>query len=146
MKPVRERDAVQVPLGTNPKDLVGVKKVDPSLVPSIAVMHEACAFMDGARKYGPFNWRDNAVQARIYIAAALRHIDYWAAGEETAKDSGYHHLGHARACLAILLDAQATGNLIDNRAKSPELIEAFDRLNDLVREQAEARAAIAVST
>jgi dATP/dGTP diphosphohydrolase len=133
-------------LGSNPKDLLGFKKVDLSLVPSIAIYHEACAFMDGARKYGPFNWRDNAVLARVYIAAAQRHIDYWAAGEEIAKDSGYHHLAHARACLAILLDAQETGNLIDNRAKSPALIEAFDRLNDLVREQSEHRAAAAAVT
>jgi hypothetical protein len=25
------------------------------------------------------------------------------------------HLGHAKACLGILLDAEATGNLIDDR-------------------------------
>ncbi len=36
-------------------------------------------------------------------------------GQEKADDSGCHHLGHARACLGILLDAQATGNLIDDR-------------------------------
>jgi hypothetical protein len=129
------------PLGSNPKDAIGLKKVDLSLLPDIAAFHGAHAFMDGARKYGPYNWRENAVLARIYITAAKRHIDYWAAGEETADDSGVHHLGHAIACLAILLDAQATGNLIDNRAKSPELIAAFNALNDKVKKAAEARAA-----
>ncbi|WP_024517062.1 dATP/dGTP diphosphohydrolase domain-containing protein [Bradyrhizobium sp. Tv2a-2] len=126
--------------GQNPKDLVGVKKVDLSLFPSIAHAHGAHAFMDGARKYGPYNWRENAVLARIYLAAAKRHLDYWEAGEETAKDSGVHHLGHAMACLAILLDAQATGNLIDNRPKSPDLIKAFDALNDAVKAAQEALA------
>ena len=43
------------------------------------------------------------------------HLNAWAEGEEAAPDSGVHHLGHARACLGILLDAQETGNLIDDR-------------------------------
>jgi hypothetical protein len=124
-------------LGENPKDRHGYKKVDVTLLPSIATMHGAHAMMDGARKYGPYNWRGNAVLARVYIAAAIRHLEYWAAGEEQAKDSIVHHLGHAIACCAILLDAQATGNLIDNRAKSPELIAAYDALNALVKAQAE---------
>ena len=92
--------------------------------------------MDGARKYGPYNWRDNAVLARVYIAAAKRHLAYWAAGEETAKDSGVHHLGHAIACLAILLDAQATGNLGDDRAKSQTLIDTLDAINDGIKAKA----------
>ena len=125
------------PLGTNPKDLLGYKKVDLTLLPGIAMFHGAHAMMDGAVRYGPYNWRGNAVLARVYIAAVKRHIDYWEAGEETAQDSMVHHLGHAIACLAILLDAQATGNLIDNRHKSPELIAAYDALNALVKEQAE---------
>lgn len=128
-------------LGTNPKDRHGYKKVDTTLLPAAALMHGAHAMMDGARKYGPYNWRGNAVLARVYIAAAMRHIEYWAAGEECAEDSGVHHLGHAIACCAILLDAQATGNLIDNRAKSEALIKAFNELNALVKAQANARGA-----
>jgi hypothetical protein len=125
-------------LGQNPKDRIAAKKVDLSLLPDIAMFHGAHAMMDGARKYGPFNWRDNAVLARVYIAAAKRHIAYWAAGEEVAKDSGVHHLGHAIACLSILLDAQATGNLGDDRAMSEELIAALDELNGAVKAKAEA--------
>lgn len=125
----------------NPKDIHGYKKVDLSLVPDIAVFHEAMAFIDGAEKYGPYNWRDNAVLARVYIAAAKRHIDYWSAGQEEAEDSGVHHLGHARACLAILMDAQATGNLIDNRPKSAQLIVLMDVLNAKVKAKSDARRA-----
>lgn len=102
-------------LGVNPKDLLGAKKPDTTKIPTVAQYHEALAMMDGAGKYGPFNWRDNKVQASIYIAAAKRHLDLWFEGEEEAEDSGCHHLGHARACLGILLDALETGNLIDDR-------------------------------
>lgn len=123
-------------LGENPKDRIAAKKVDLSLLPDIALFHGAHAMMDGARKYGPYNWRDNAVLARVYIAAAKRHLAYWAAGEETAKDSGVHHLGHAIACLAILLDAQATGNLGDDRAKSQTLIDTLDAINDGIKAKA----------
>lgn len=101
---------------TNPKDLLGAKKVALSAVSPVAIAHEACAMMDGEWKYGFRNWRDKSVIARIYIDAALRHIMAWFEGEEAAADSGVHHLGHARACLGIILDAQATGNLIDDRA------------------------------
>jgi hypothetical protein len=102
-------------LGSNPKDLLGSKKADATKVPAIAIAWESLAMMDGAGKYDPYNWRANKVVASIYIAAAKRHLDAWFEGEEEAEDSGCHHLGHARACLGILLDAQETGNLLDDR-------------------------------
>lgn len=102
---------------TNPKDLLGAAKVDMSQICPVAMAHEALAMMDGTRKYGFRNWRDKKVKAMVYVAAALRHINQWAEGEENATDGpvATHHLGNARACLAILLDAQANGNLIDDR-------------------------------
>ncbi len=102
-------------LGTNPKDILGVAKVSISKIPPSALIHEALAFMDGAKKYDAYNWRKNKVIAHIYVDAALRHISSWFDGEEIAEDSGVHHLGHARACLAILIDAMETGNLVDDR-------------------------------
>ena len=102
----------------NPKDKLGLKKVNLSLVPPISVAYQALAMTDGARKYGPFNWRENQVLASIYIAAAQRHIDSWRDGENEASDSKVHHLGHALACLGIIVDAQETGNLIDDRPKA----------------------------
>lgn len=99
----------------NPKSIQGSKKVDLSLFPPIGLLHGAHAMMDGARKYNAYNWRDQKIEARIYTAAAIRHILAWQEGEESAEDSGAHHLGHALACCAILLDAQASGALLDNR-------------------------------
>lgn len=102
-------------LGSNPKDLLGTKKPSISKIPPIALLHESLAMMDGGGKYGPYNWRGNKVIASIYVDAAKRHLDEWFEGIEEAEDSGCHHLGHARACMGILLDAQETGNLIDDR-------------------------------
>ncbi len=102
-------------LTANPKDSVGNTKVSLSKFPAIGTMMGAMAMMDGAEKYGPYNWRDKAVVAHIYVDAARRHLDEWFEGQENAADSKVHHLGHAIACCAILLDAQATGNLLDDR-------------------------------
>lgn len=102
-------------IGSNPKDLLGAKKPSLSKIPAVALLWESLAMMDGAGKYDPYNWRANAVVASIYVDAAKRHLDLWFEGQRVADDSGCHHLGHARACLGILLDAESTGNLIDDR-------------------------------
>lgn len=119
-------------LGSNPKDLLGAKKPDMTKIPSIALLWESLAMMDGGGKYGPFNWRANKVVASIYIAACKRHLDAWFEGQEFAEDSGCNHLGHARACLGILLDAQATGNLIDDRPVVDGTPEAYQKTMDTV--------------
>ncbi len=115
--------------GTNPKDLLGVKKVPLHLIPTAGLIHEAMAMRDGARKYGPFNWRDNKVIASIYVSACMRHVLAWLDGEECASDSGQHHLGHARACLGIILDAMETDSLDDDRPTAgavPRLIAELE--------------------
>lgn len=104
----------------NPKQRYGDLKPDLSLVPAVAIAHEALAFEQGADKYGPYNWRDKAVEARTYVAANIRHVQAWLDGEEYSADSvaagrPIHNLAHARACLGILLDCIEQGNLIDNR-------------------------------
>lgn len=118
------------PLGTNPKDLLGIKKVRLSLVPPASTLYQALAMEDGAVKYGPYNWRENKVIASIYIDAALRHISQWLDGEELASDSKKPHLGHALACLGIIVDAKETGNLVDDRPKTgaaSDLIEKWKK-------------------
>lgn len=102
-------------LGTNPKDILGIKKVSLSKFPPAATLYGALAMQDGARKYGPYNWRENKVIASIYIDACDRHLKSWFDGEECAADSGYPHLAHALACIAIIIDAHETGNLVDDR-------------------------------
>ncbi len=100
---------------TNPKTLVGRSKPDFSLIPPVANAHMADAFMDGAGKYGPYNWREKTVSLRTYIAAAQRHLAQFLDGEQVASDSQVHHLGHVMACCAIMLDAMSIKNAIDDR-------------------------------
>jgi hypothetical protein len=112
----------------NPKTRFGILKPSMTKFPAAAVLYGSLAMMDGARKYGPYNWREKDVSASIYVDAAKRHIDAWYDGEQCAKDSHYPHLGHALACLAIIIDAEVNGCLIDDRptpGKMSELIESW---------------------
>ena len=100
---------------SNPKDSVGATKLPLDLVPATAIAVASLAHLDGALKYGAWNWRDAGVRSSIYVAAAIRHIQKWNNGEEFDTDSGVHHLGHALACLNILIDSMAVGNMTDDR-------------------------------
>lgn len=99
----------------NPKDRIGATKPPLHLIPPAAEILEAVVMGLGAAKYGPFNWRTANVKATIYIAAAKRHLLQWLDGQDDDPESGVSHLAHARACLGILLDALATGHLVDDR-------------------------------
>lgn len=125
-------------LGSNPKDLLGIKKVSITKLPMVGVAHGAHAMMYGAAKYGPYNWRDNAVIASIYIDASMRHLAAWFdEKEEVASDSGVHHLGHVLANMAILLDAMETGNLVDDRPKDGKFASVIARLNDVIAKRSD---------
>lgn len=101
---------------SNPKDLAAKKRVRLDLIPGPAEVAICQALQNGIDKgYGAFNWRTEPVQASNYLAATNRHIKAWQDGEEFAPDSMVHHLGHAAASLAILMDALACGTLIDDR-------------------------------
>jgi hypothetical protein len=99
----------------NPKDRVGAGKPPLHLIPPAAEILEAVVMGLGARKYGEYNWRTSKVRATVYIAAAKRHLAQWLDGQDDDPESGVSHLAHARACLGVLLDAIATGNVIDDR-------------------------------
>lgn len=113
---------------TNPKDRIGIHKPPIHLIPAAALIHEAMAFLDGAIKYGPYNWRKEKVSATVYTAATFRHLLAWQDREELSRDARRHHLAHARACLGIILDAQSIGQLVDDRppaGAASDLIEQF---------------------
>lgn len=117
---------------TNPKDLVGQTKAQLHLIPPAAKIALAEALMDGAKKYQPYNWREKGVRASVYLSACERHLLQYLDGDDTAADSGVHHLGHAMACLSILLDAISYGNLVDDRplkGKATQLLEAVNIKN-----------------
>jgi hypothetical protein len=100
----------------NPKAIQGAKKYSLRLLPLPAAIVVNQALEDGVAKYGAANWRETGVAASVYIDACERHIKQWYDGsQELALDSLIHNLGHAMACLAIIVDAQHNGKLIDDR-------------------------------
>lgn len=124
-------------VGRNLKDQIGETKPPLHLIPPAAEVLEAVVMGLGARKYGPFNWRSAQVRATVYIAAAKRHLAQWLDGESLDTESGVSHLAHARACLGILLDAQATGNMVDDRpppGAATKLIQQHTGTPEMARE------------
>lgn len=75
-------------MGINPKDAVGALKVALELLPGAADIETARAYMDGARKYGAYNWRKHAVKMTVYIGAARRHLSLLLDGEMYSRDTG----------------------------------------------------------
>ncbi len=119
----------------NPKDLAGMKKPDLSLLPPVAMAHIALAHMDGAIKYGPWNWRDKPISLSAYIAAIKRHCDEVMAGETFAGDSGIMHLAHIGATTNILIDAFHAGTVKDDRPKRcVGIAEGMDEAERVVKE------------
>lgn len=99
----------------NPKQAYGDKKVPLQLIPPAALIYMGQALKEGARKYGAYNWRENDVEVMTYIGATMRHVAAYLDREDVDPESGNHHLAHALASLAILVDSIECGVSIDNR-------------------------------
>lgn len=100
---------------TNPKDIVGSTKVPVGLVPETAIIEEAFAFLEGALKYGRYNWRIAGVSASIYHDAMDRHMKKWWNGQDRDPITRVRELASLRACAGILIDAEICGMLNDDR-------------------------------
>lgn len=120
----------------NPKDAIGRSKLSMSCASSVGRAWTSFAMADGVRKYGSYNYRIAPVAATVYLDACSRHLEAWQDREEAADDSGCHHLGHACACLWILMDAQAHGTLIDDRPPSKGAVaRLIKQLNRMMAEK-----------
>jgi hypothetical protein len=82
-------------------------------------MGAATAFLEGALKYGRYNWRVAGVRASIYHAAARRHLAKWWNGQDRDSKTRVHHLDSAIACLGIIRDAELYNKLVDDRPPAP---------------------------
>lgn len=118
---------------SNPKDIIGSDKLPLHLWPETATVHGSLAMLDGALKYGRNNFRAIGVRATVYTDAAKRHLNAWLEGEEYPPDSDCHHLGHALACIAIIIDAMEAGKLNDDRQVRGGYNEMVQRLTPLVK-------------
>jgi len=118
---------------TNPKDAIGATKLPMHLIPGSAKAHMALAFLEGALKYGKYNWRVAGVRASIYLDAMERHLEKWKNGEEVDPLTGVPHLASVMACSAIILDARAVGKLNDDRPPAAPVSKLIDDLAPYVR-------------
>lgn len=100
---------------TNPKTVYGKAKPPMQYVPPVALLELGLVMEHGASKYGSMNWRKDPVTASTYYDALMRHaFQYWD-GADYDLESKRKHLAHIMAGCAILLDAEASGTLIDDR-------------------------------
>lgn len=114
----------------NPKSALGALKVPVHLVPPALLIETAKAFSHGAVKYGPYNWREHKISSSVYYGALQRHVAAWWDGEDLDPESGAHHLAHAAACLALLLDTQGTERLNDDRPRQGPAPDLMRKWND----------------
>lgn len=122
---------------TNPKDAIGSSKLPLELVPDTAVAYLALSFLEGASKYGRYNWRVAGVRSSIYRAAMQRHIMKWWNGEDADPRTKVHHLASVMACCAIILDAEVCNRLTDDRPPKADmglLIDALEPIAAHIRE------------
>lgn len=100
--------------------LLGVKhdqdKPDLSLLTPEFLSEVAKAMMHGEKKYGRYNYLNGMDWHRI-IAACLRHVTAFNAGEDLDTESGVSHLGHAGACILMLATYYKRGLGKDTRNK-----------------------------
>lgn len=114
----------------NPKDAVGVRKVPMHVIPAPVQAEVGLAMLEGARKYGAFNYRIAGVRASVYYDAAWRHLMAWWEGEDIDPDSGLSHLAKAMATLTVVRDAEMCGKMVDDRPPAVHK-EWVQRLNAL---------------
>lgn len=102
---------------TNPKDMVGTRKAGISCVPQAVLAELGVALLEGACKYGRFNWRASGVRASVYLDALYRHVflQWWDEGEDIDLDSQLSHLTKGISTLTVLRDAMIQGMMVDDR-------------------------------
>lgn len=84
------------------------------LVPPVALDAVGDVLAHGAQKYSPNNWRKVQSRSR-YLAAAMRHINAYAAGHDLDGDSDLPTLAHAVCSLLFLLECDLENLGIDDR-------------------------------
>jgi hypothetical protein len=117
----------------NPKELAGAKKPAIwSVMPRWVVMAVGRVMSVGAAKYGKFNYRDSSIAASTYEDAIERHAALWFDGEDNDPETGVSHLASVIASCLLLMDAQRTGKLADDRQKTGIVRTQLDELEKLL--------------
>jgi hypothetical protein len=88
-----------------------------ALVPPEFIEEVAKVFGMGAKKYGLWNWRKDALttaHSRTY-SSVQRHLNAYWKGENIDPESGLPHLAHAASQIAILMIHQLDAPQMDDR-------------------------------
>lgn len=113
---------------SNPKEGIGETKLPLHLVPDTAIALESMAFLEGALKYGKYNWRAAGVRISTYLDAFDRHHRKFKNGEWADPKTRVPHLASMRACLGIIIDAYVCGKLTDDRPPAAPVSQLIDSL------------------
>ncbi len=103
------------------KDTTKALKFDENKLPldllSTEALNQIAAVMAfGAQKYEAHNWRKGFTWSRP-LAAAMRHITAFNAGEDRDPESGLSHMAHAACCIMFILEFEKTHTHLDDRYK-----------------------------
>ena len=81
-------------------------KVDMSLLPAKACIHEARVWTNGCAKYGRANWRKLWGKDTVDVAMAslMRHAFAILDGQDVDPESGEYHAAHIRCNAAMLIE------------------------------------------
>lgn len=118
----REEDGTKA---SNPKEAFGDAKMPLDLLPDTAVVQFNLAFLEGALKYGGYNYRIAGVKASTYVRAARRHLSKWWNGQDADPKTLVNELASVGACIAIMIDAAACGKLTDDRPPRADMERAL---------------------
>lgn len=117
----------------NPKEIAGSKKPAIwSVMPRWVALAVGRVMSVGAAKYGKFNYRESAITASTYEDAIERHASLWFDGEDNDPETGVSHLASVIASCLLLMDAQRTGKLSDDRQKTGIVRQQLDELERLL--------------
>jgi hypothetical protein len=92
------------------------EKPDMSLFSTTWLVGVAQVLTFGKKKYAAHNWRKGIERSRL-IAAALRHITAYNAGEDLDPETGLSHLDHASCCIMFARELHETRPDLDDRYK-----------------------------
>jgi Domain of unknown function (DUF5664) len=111
-------------IGPTSKSVDGFKKFDDGklqwdMMPEAALEQVIKVFMLGQKKYGRWNWLDNAAEVSYtrYLNAMERHFKKFKRGQDFDEESGLPELAHLICNALMLLTYQLLKLGIDDRRK-----------------------------
>lgn len=86
------------------------------LVDPAALEEWAKVLTFGAKKYAAHNWRQGIAYSRL-IAAAMRHLNAFNAGQDNDPETGLPHMAHLMCCASFIIGLSKSGADHDDRWK-----------------------------